>query len=80
MTQEDYDEYEEGYEAGKDAAEEAEEASTMDLVEDQVKRLVISDPYGHKSEMWRKGFEHGKEGNWEPPEVDGDGETDEESE
>ena len=81
MSQEDYDEYKEGHQAGEEVAEELEEASTMEIAEGQLKRLLIVNPYAGKSETWWRGFKDGKVGDWDPPEVeDEEGESDEESE
>jgi hypothetical protein len=83
VTQEDYDDYVQGHEAGEEVAEEDEEGKSFgEEAEEQLGRLLIHDPYAHKSEMWWKGFQDGKDGTWDPPEVDeeADKETEEESE
>jgi hypothetical protein len=80
VTQEDYEEYKEGHEAGEEAAEEEEGASFGDVAEKLLTHLLIEHPLSGKSEMWIRGFEDGKEGTWDPPEIDEDEETAEETE
>ena len=80
MSQSDYDEYKEGHQAGEEVAEELEEASTMEIAAGQLKRLLIENPYAGKSEMWWRGFKDGKVGDWDPPKVNDEEESDEESE
>ena len=51
MSQSDYDEYKEGHQAGEEVAEELEEASTMEIAEGQLKRLLIENPYAGRTSI-----------------------------
>ena len=70
MSSADYEEYREGFEVGRDAAEEQEDESFGEVAERQLRNLLIEHPFSGKSEMWKQGFEDGKEGNWNPPDQD----------
>ena len=67
MSNDDYEEYKEGFEAGEGAAEEQEDESFGEVAERQLRDLLIEHPFSGKSEIWKKGFEDGKEGDWDPP-------------
>lgn len=62
MSREDFEDYKEGFEAGKEAVE---DQSVSDSIQDHID--VFMGRYDDKSEMWWRGFEDGKESNWDPP-------------
>jgi hypothetical protein len=68
VSQEDYEEYKEGFEA-------AQEARERGVIEKHVD--ILMGQYSHKSDMWWRGFEDGKESNWDPPNEDEESEESE---
>jgi hypothetical protein len=66
MTQDDYNEYAEGYEAGEEAVEEADLSG--------ISRSYVEDVWtwrnDSKSDVWWKGYHDGRDGTWDPPEVE----------